>query len=337
MDDHPCPELNTKLKFHPTTGMHLCLLGGFRIACGENFLTAEHIRLRKARNLLALLALSPGFWIHREQLLEILWPARSPQTAAHNLSQTAYTLRSNLARLESSVRLNFEGECLVLRADGGITTDVDVFEQLAHAALLAAPATDREMAAACINAILAYTGDLLPEDGPSDLFYRRRDQLRELYLDLLLKLSDCYLGMGEFRLAIDSLHKAIAADPAAEATHVRLMRAYALNGQRQAALRQYYALEEALRRELDVEPALESQRLRQHIIDGKLLPLPYARIITLQPPLLLAAPTGAVSRSNPRLFIKVAESPLDEHTQGVIWIELVRLSRSPIGEKMMQK
>jgi non-specific serine/threonine protein kinase len=47
------------------------------------------------------------------------------------------------------------------------------------------------------------------------------------------------------------------------------MRLYALRGARQQALRQYQALRAALRRELDVDPAPESQRLYQAILVGR--------------------------------------------------------------------
>jgi predicted ATPase len=50
------------------------------------------------------------------------------------------------------------------------------------------------------------------------------------------------------------------------------MRAYAQTGQRQAALRQFQALEQALRRDLDVSPSPESLLLREQILSGALAP-----------------------------------------------------------------
>src|ERR671931_1351017 len=50
------------------------------------------------------------------------------------------------------------------------------------------------------------------------------------------------------------------------------MRLYACTGQRQHALRQYQVLEEALRRELDVAPHPDTQRLYRDIAAGRLLP-----------------------------------------------------------------
>lgn len=248
------------------------MLGGFWLQYEEKLLTAKQIRLHKARDLLKLLIMAPEQRLHQEHIMEMLWPERAPPVAAHCLSQTLYVLRSRLVELNPSIHVEHEDECLVLRASGGISSDVGDFEELARSALSHVGPVDSQAAASCQDAILAYSGDLLPEDGPSDLFYQRRDELRQLYLDLLLLLADYHLQAREYLPSIHALKIAITVDPANEEVHTRLMRAYAHNGQRQAALRQYRALEEALWRELEVEPGRASQQLRQRIRDGELDP-----------------------------------------------------------------
>jgi predicted ATPase/DNA-binding SARP family transcriptional activator len=332
--------------------LRCCLLAAFHIQWGEKSLTAQQIRLRKGRDLIKLLALAPDHQMHREQLMEMLWPDRSPEAAAHSLSQTLYALRPLLAELDPSIRVQFEDECLVFSAEGGVSTDVEDFEQAARSALNHPGPLDTQAAASCQEAIIAYTGDLLPEDGPSDLFYQRREQLRQLYLDLLLDLADYNLEAQEYLPAIGTLQKAIAADPANEEAHIRLMRAYALSNQRQAALRQYQVLEVSLRRDLDVDPAPESQLLREQILSGALvsrrpsfdwlfapqhnLPALVSSFIGREAELAelrglaqahrLVTLTGAGGVGKTRLAIKVAENLLGEFPQGVFWVELAVLS-----------
>ena len=346
--DHTRISLQIKkdLEILPTKGLRICLLGGFRIHRGEKSLSAEHIHLHKARDLLKLLSLATDHRMHREQLLEILWPECTPEAGAHNLSQTLYTLRPKLAELDPSARLQFEDERLVLHADGGISTDVEEFVQIARSALSRSNPSD------CQAAIVAYTGDLLPEDGPSELFYPRRDELRQYYLLLLLQLAGYHLEQHEYPLAIDLFRKAISTDSANEEAHRGLMRTFTLSGQRQAALRQYQVLEEVLHRELDVEPAPESQQLREQILNGSFatrmprfewlflprhnLPVLVSSFIGREREVVelmgcvqaerLVTLTGSGGVGKTRLAIKVAEGLLEVFSHGIFWVDLTSIS-----------
>jgi DNA-binding SARP family transcriptional activator len=186
---HSAVQLRNKLEIDLGACLRICLLGRFRILRGAKSIGSEQIHSHKARDLLKLLALAPDRQLHREQLLEMLWPEHAPESAAHNLRQILYVLRPKLQELDSSIRIQFEDERLVLSAAGGISTDVEGFEQMARLALGLSDTTDSEAAVACQSAIVAYSGDLLPEDGPSELFYPRRDELCQLYLYLLLRLG----------------------------------------------------------------------------------------------------------------------------------------------------
>jgi predicted ATPase/DNA-binding SARP family transcriptional activator len=351
--------LSKELEDQPPPRLRCCLLGGFHLQRGEKCLVADQIRLSKARDLLKLLALAPNHRLHREHLLEMLWPERPPQAAAHSLSQTLYTLRPRLVELDPSTRLGFDDECLVLSVDGGFSTDVEDFEQVARSALGHIDPLDSKAAACFQEAIVAYAGDLLPEDGPSDLFYQRRDQLRQLYLHLLLQLANYHLETRAYFPAIDCLQKVIAADPANEEAHLCIMQAYAMNGQRQAALRQYQLLEEALRRELEVEPAPESQRLRARILSGKLtssrlrqdwLGLPRHNLPAMLSSFIgregeaaevqclvltnrLVTLTGAGGVGKTRLALKATEALLGQFPQGVYWVDLAALSNPSLVAK----
>jgi predicted ATPase/DNA-binding SARP family transcriptional activator len=341
------------LEIHHAGGLRCCLLGGFRITRGDQSLTIEQIHLHKARDLLKVLALAPRRSLHRESLYEMLWPVSSPRSAAHNLSQILYNLRPKLAALDPSARLEFEDERLVWTAAGGISTDVDEFEQLARAAISRTEPANSQAAAACQEAVLAYTGDLLPQDGPSGLFNLRRDELSRLYLNLLLQLADIYLELKDYLHAIDVLHKAILADPASEEAHTRLMRAYALTGQRQAALRQFQVLEQTLRHDLDVSPSQESLLLHEQIRSGALSPPDVSFEWLFSPhhnlPALVSSFIGRITElvdvqalvrfhrlvtligaggvGKSRLALKTAEDLLGDFPQGVFWVELAPLSQ----------
>ena len=61
--------------------LRIYLLGGFRLSIGERTIPPEQFRLRKARSLIKLLALAPQHRLHRDQLIELLWPDSDPETA----------------------------------------------------------------------------------------------------------------------------------------------------------------------------------------------------------------------------------------------------------------
>jgi len=356
MNDHARSALQTnkELASHSPSTLYISLLGGFHLVYGVHTLSADQIHLHKARDMLKLLALSPNQRLHREELLEMLWPEHAPQQAAHNLSQTLYTLRPKLKALDASIRLDFEDECLNLKAPDGITSDVEDFEQAARSVLGYTGRISTQTTANCHEAILKYTGDLLPEDGPSDLFYQRREQLRQMYLDLLMLFAHYNLELKVYLPAIDALQQVIAADPAHEEAHTCLMRAYALNGQRQAALRQFQILTEVLQRELDVEPSPECTSLRDRILNGELVAKPspalqewlvrprhnlpslvssfigrdaeFMQVRDLVQSHRLVTLIGAGGVGKTRLAFRVAEGLLDEFQQGVYWVELASLS-----------
>lgn len=61
------------------------LLGGFLATVGGEPVAESLWRLRKGRELVKLLALAPDHRLHREQLMDALWPELDPAAAANNL------------------------------------------------------------------------------------------------------------------------------------------------------------------------------------------------------------------------------------------------------------
>src|SRR5215470_20152905 len=103
------------------------LLGGFAAEAGGSPVLDSAWRLRKARELVKLLALADGHRLHREQAMDALWPDRAPDSAANNLNQAVHAARKALG--PGSIAL-FDG---VLRLEADL--DVEAFERAAQEAL----------------------------------------------------------------------------------------------------------------------------------------------------------------------------------------------------------
>jgi DNA-binding SARP family transcriptional activator/DNA-binding CsgD family transcriptional regulator len=217
--------------------------------------------------LLKLLALAPGHRLHREEVLDLLWPQLEPSAAANNLHGALHGLRHLLepgrARGGRSAYLALRGDLLRLHAPGALWIDVEAFE------LASAIARATGDPAAYEAARELYVGDLLPADRAADWAAPRRELLRGQYLGILLELAALYERADETWAAIRTLAWVVAAEPIHEEAHVRLMRLYARAGQRQRALQQYQQLEHALGRGLNATPDEPSQRVYQEIRSGR--------------------------------------------------------------------
>jgi DNA-binding SARP family transcriptional activator len=244
--------------------LRVSLLGGFEVSAGSRAVREGEWRLRKAASLVKLLALTPHHRLHRERILDLLWPDLSPAAAANNLHQSLHVARKTLEPGATSFRyLHLRGDQLTLCPRGSLWVDVEAFEEAAEKALRTGdPAAYRA-------AVDLYAGDLLPRDRYEDWTEDRREELRRTYLSLLFELAALHEELGEHSRAIEALQGIVSIEPVHEEAHVSLMRAYAGTGQRYQALRQYEQLRQALRREIGTEPHPSSRRAYEEIVAGR--------------------------------------------------------------------
>ena len=98
------------------------LLGGFGVSVGARTIGEDEWRLKKAGDLVKLLALAPDHRMHRERTMYLLWPELGPKAAANNLRQALHAARRVLdpvaSTAASSRYLRLEGERLALCPDG---------------------------------------------------------------------------------------------------------------------------------------------------------------------------------------------------------------------------
>ena len=342
--------------------VRIWLLGGFRVAIGARPLEKEAWRLRKAATLVKLLALAPGHRMHREHAIDLLWPDSGRKAASNNLRQVVYGARKVLDPASGSREsyLSLKDEQLVLCPEGRLWVDVDAFEG-------AAATTRRSRDSATYrSAIDLYAGELLPEDRYEEWAEGRREELRQLYLALLIELAGLYEGREEHALAIEALGKATAEAPTLEEAHASLIRLHALSGRPERALAQYERLRDALQKDIGTRPTEATRRLRDEIAAGRLtmtppagaqpheeqpstgkhnLPAPRTSFVgreqeTVELKRALAMSklltlTGAGGTGKTRLAIEVARDLIGFYPDGVWLVELAPLSEgSPVAQEV---
>lgn len=232
------------------------LLGGFSVTVGGHVIPEEEWRLKRAADLVKMLALAPRNRLPRDQVIEALWPETDPDRGANNVRKVAFDARRVLG-LQDGIVL---AEGLVKLAPGQpIRTDAGRFAEAAGRALSAGDP------AACREAAAQYGGELLPDDPYAAWCEKERRDLRALFLDVLAE------GQLWGRL--------VREEPTHERAHREIMRAQLENGDRAAAIRQFELLSTALRDELGVSPEPDTIGVYEQVLDmeGRDAPTPAER------------------------------------------------------------
>ncbi len=237
--------------------LELMLLGRFqaRLVPGG----AINLPTRKAKALLAYLAVPAGRPHPRDKLAALLWGDVPESQARGSLRKALFWLRQALADAEA---LMADAETVELKA-GAVSIDVSEFERRVA----------EGSATALAEAADLYQGDLLAgltlrEPPFEEWLAGERERLRELLVKALARLLAHQRQAGPMDSAILTALKLLAVDPLQEPVHRTLMRLYAQAGRRGAALRQYQACVTVLDRELRTQPEEATKALYREILQS---------------------------------------------------------------------
>lgn len=217
------------------------LLGGFEVTVDGHPVAVEEWRHRRGADLVKLLALAPQNKLHRDQVMQYLWPELGAEAAAANLRKAVHFARRGLGVMEA---IETSGDMLALWPEEPLVIDAKQFEAEANRALAHESAYELVLP--------LYTGELLPEDRYAEWTEPHRERLQQRYLQLLRKL-----GRWEDVLRIDRSD---------EVACRALMRAYLEAGDRGAAIRQFQRLRDVLHVDLGVAPEPETVKLFEQAI-----------------------------------------------------------------------
>lgn len=242
-----------------SAGVLVRLLGPFQIVK-----LGQPVSLRsggKAEQLISCLAMQPLCGVHRETLVEKIWPGTSPTLASQCLNTLIHGLKTQLAdALGGEPPIVRTQSHYILNLDGGLAVDVVEFESAVDDGrrLLAAGST-----AAAIDsyerAVVLYRGDLTSGSDISALLERER--LRAICLNTLARLADAHFELANNEEALAYAIRLLAVDPCREDAHRMAMRAYVRLGARAQALRQYSVCRKILAAEFDAAPEPATQEL----------------------------------------------------------------------------
>ena len=232
-------------------------LGGFSVVRRGETVPVSEWQSRVARDLVKMLIANRGRPIHREILIDRLWPDGDAEGANHRLSVALSTIRGVLDPEKEHGRDHYviaDRETVALRYEL-ISVDVEHFiERAARGMALIAAEASSDAVAACRAAVELYVGDFL-EDNPYDEWAEHlREDCRALFLDVASTLADRAMDDGDHDAATRHYLRVLERDPFHEPAHMGLVSAAERSGRRGEA-RRLYGRYVARMSELGVEPA----------------------------------------------------------------------------------
>lgn len=233
----------------------LQLLGGFSLGSQEDSVSLSS---KKAKALLAFLALHSNQSFSRDQLASLLWEDSDATQARQSLRQSLAVIRKALGGAKEG--LVAEGDTISLSSEA-VSVDVVEFEKLGK----------ENIPESLECAMNLFKGDLLEGFNPraaqfDDWLMLEQSRVRELALQIMQRLIEHYQTRGKFESAIQLAIRFLHLDPLQESMHRTLMQLYLQVNKLGAALKQYRACKATLSRELKINPEAATVALYRDIL-----------------------------------------------------------------------
>jgi DNA-binding SARP family transcriptional activator len=220
--------------------------GAFRIDVKGEPLEVGSVRPR-ARSVLRLLALHAPQPVHREVIMEALWPESEPEAALRNLQVALSSIRQLLPP-DSGLAISRDGDAyrFVLPADA--RHDVTNFTNALAQARTARAANDLGSALGAATAnIAAYSGELFTDEGPADWVVERREQFKADVVAAAIIAAEIALELERPPTAVYACERGLAIDRYSDSLWKLLARAHESAGDPVTAARSRDAYTEVMR------------------------------------------------------------------------------------------
>jgi predicted ATPase/DNA-binding SARP family transcriptional activator len=331
----------------------LNLLGPPQIYLNHESVSADR---RKVVALLAYLAVEGGRQT-RDALSALLWPDYDQSKAFTNLRHTLWEVQQAIGE----GWIVADRETVGLYTDAEISLDVRDFESL----LISGRGQENIPLRISVlsDAVKLYRNHFLSGFSLKDALgfnewaFAKSEDLRHQLASALTVLSDDHCAVGNADQGIPYARRLITLDPLNETSHRQLMQVYLQAGQHSAALKQYQACEQLLRKELGIDPQPETRALYKKIRKREVKAIPVEKkvesvkprnnlpaefstfigrgqqldqIANLMAKHRLVTLVGAGGIGKTRLALQVGQKRLNDYPNGVWFITLDSLSDSAL-------
>jgi DNA-binding SARP family transcriptional activator len=169
---------------------------------------------QKARLLFCYLLVTYDQWVHRDKIIELLWPGGDDGAAVNNFKTTLSRLRKSFAGSHAINPVLTQGEAVRINFSV-IALDASQFRQKATTGIKLLARGDHKAAKTSLEAAQdIYVGDFLPEEPFNECINATRAELAELNVAVVVSLGKIYQAEGNHDAmeAILMLKKGLVAD-----------------------------------------------------------------------------------------------------------------------------
>ncbi len=225
---------------------------------------------RKPLSMLKALISFGGKDVKEEQITDILWPEADGDVAHQSFEITLHRLRHLIGHHEAvqlhEGRITLDPRCCWVDtwAFEGAVDRADVLWRKGLRGRVALEAIQQTQ-----KAINFYRGSFLAGDAAEPWANSLRERLRSKFLRCVVKLSHQWQRMEQWEKAAECYQRGLEADEIIEPFYQNLMMMYQRLGRRSDALAIYGRCRRALFSALGIEPAPETEAIRQSLLAGK--------------------------------------------------------------------
>ncbi len=214
--------------------------GGFALSIADQQVDLSCVKPR-ARQLLRLLAMHGGCPVHRETLIEALWPGADSVTGARCLHVAISSVRHLLQSRAPDPSIRFIercGDAYQLVLPEGAEHDVVTFEHYFVGGRTARATGNSQRAVRAFEQVLeVYKGDLLPEDGPAEWVINKRERYRSEATEAAQDLAKVLLERNDPVAAAQRCERGLHVDRYRDSLWRMLIEAHDLAGDAASAAR----------------------------------------------------------------------------------------------------
>lgn len=260
----------SEIGFHPGYTLRIQTLGPFSVWRGEMRISPRQWQREKARKLFQLLLTRRRGLVHKEQIMDILWPNAEPERAERDFKVALNALMNALEpgrppRAGSSYIFR-QGQAYGFNLACGYWLDADEFESLVSRANQALEHSPDQALTFLRRAVELYRGDYLQDVLYDEWCLEERERLAVMYLKAAETLARLLAERGDFAGSIEWCERILARDNCWEEAYRLQMLCYSRLNNRGMVARVYEKCATTLNRELGVSPSLHTIRMYRRFL-----------------------------------------------------------------------